>query len=139
MHDRHLLRAYSSTQSVISLSSGESEYYGIVKGTSIVLGAKSMAKDFGVDMKVRVWTDATAGKVIASRRGLGRTRHIHTQYLWVQQKVHKKEVELRKEATKDNVADLMTKHLTEVRMKELMRRLGSESRYGQSGLALKAA
>ena len=98
-----------------------------------------MAKDFGVDMKVRVWTAATAGKGIASRRGLGRTRHIHTRYLWVQQKVHKKEVELKKEATKDNVADLMTKHLTEVRMKELMKRLGSESRLGQSGLALRAA
>ena len=41
----HCLKVSSHTQSTISLSSGESEYYGIV---AIGLGARSMLQDFGM-------------------------------------------------------------------------------------------
>ena len=46
-HGQHWLRGAASTQSVIALSSGESEFYGIVKGTSCLLGLKSIVADLG--------------------------------------------------------------------------------------------
>ena len=48
MRDAHCLKVSSHTQSTISLSSGESEYYGIVKCAAIGLGARSMLSDFGI-------------------------------------------------------------------------------------------
>ena len=40
----HLIKTWSVTQSVVSLSSGEAEYYGLVKGASVGLGIRSMLK-----------------------------------------------------------------------------------------------
>ena len=45
-----MLRSMSTTQGVIALSSGESEFYALVKGTSAGLGAVSMLQDLGVDI-----------------------------------------------------------------------------------------
>ena len=107
----HTLKSWSSTQSVIALSSGESEYYGIVKGASILLGALSLAKDFGVVMEGRLSTDSSAGKGIASRLGLGKVRHLDVEDLWVQQKVRDGSVQLLKVAGVDNPADIFTKYV----------------------------
>eukprot|EP00959_Pyramimonas_sp_CCMP1952_P401174 8406142-Pyramimonas_sp.AAC.1 len=41
-HGAHLLKATANAQSVIALSSGESEFYAIVRGASVGLGAQSM-------------------------------------------------------------------------------------------------
>ena len=46
----HMLRSTSTTQGVIALSSGESEFCALVKGTSAGLGAVSMLKHLGVDI-----------------------------------------------------------------------------------------
>ena len=54
----HVIKSWSVTQSVIALSSGEAEYYGMVRGGSIELGMKSMLKELGVDTRVRIKTDA---------------------------------------------------------------------------------
>ena len=50
LYGSHMLRSTSTTQGVISPSSGESECYALVKGTSPGLGAVSMFKNFGVDI-----------------------------------------------------------------------------------------
>ena len=72
MRDAHCLKVSSHTQSTISLSSGESEYYGIVKCAAIGLGARSMLSDFGMCADVGVRTDSSSGLAVGSRRGLGR-------------------------------------------------------------------
>ena len=66
----HVIKSWSVTQSVIALSSGEAEYYGMVRGGSIGLGMKSMLKELGVNTRVRIKTDASAAIGIASRKGL---------------------------------------------------------------------
>ncbi len=48
----HLLKSWSSTQAVIALSSGEAEYYGMVKGASVALGCKAMLSEIGVDVNI---------------------------------------------------------------------------------------
>ena len=71
MRDAHCLKVSSHTQSHISLSSGESEYYGIVKCAAIGLGARSMHSDFGMCADVVVRTDSSSGLAVGSRRGFG--------------------------------------------------------------------
>ena len=40
MFGNRMIKSWRSTQAIVSLSSGEAEYYGIVKGSSIALGLK---------------------------------------------------------------------------------------------------
>ena len=46
-----------------------------------------------------------------SRKGLGRTRHVHTRFLWVQERIRVKDLKVEKVATDVNVADMGTKPL----------------------------
>ena len=139
MHGLHTIKSWSSTQSVIALSSGEAEYYGVVKGASVLLGALSLCKDLGIEMKGRVHTDSSAAKGMASRRGLGKTRHIDTQYLWVQERLSSGSFTLHKEGTNDNVGDLFTKHLEQAKSSDFTARLGYVAREGKASLTLSAA
>ena len=69
MLGNHMIKSWCNTQSIVSLSSGEAEYHGIVKGSSIGLGIKSMLQDFGVNVHLVVKTDASAAKGMATRKG----------------------------------------------------------------------
>ena len=108
---KHLIKSWSSTQTSISLSSGEAEFYGVVKASGVGLGMQSLLSDMRLDLPVRVWTDSTATMGICGRQGLGKLRHIDTQCLWIQQRVRDKTVELRKVRGDSNPADIFTKHL----------------------------
>ena len=94
---------------MIALSSGEAELYSLVKAASQAKGSCSLLDDFGLATSISAHADSTAAISIASRRGLGKTRHIEVQNLWIQQSVHKKELAVKKIVTKDNPADVLTK------------------------------
>ena len=71
----HTLRASSSTQSVNSLSSGEAEYYGLLRGASLGIGAQALLADLGVKPEkpcISLRSDASAAIGIGMRRGLGK-------------------------------------------------------------------
>ena len=86
----HMIKSWSTTQSVIALSTGEAELYAINKSAANGLGAWSLLSDMGLTLDIRVYTDATTGKSIASRRGLGKVRHISVNELWIQELVQNK-------------------------------------------------
>ena len=108
----HILKTYSSTQPTVSLSSGEAEFYGVVRASGAALGQQSLFADLNVPLNVRVWTDSSAAMGICTRQGLGKLRHIDTQTLWVQEKVRTKQILLKKVLGEVNPADLLTKFLT---------------------------
>ena len=114
MLGEHAIKTWSVTQAVIALSSGEAEYYGIVKGASAGLGVCSVLADLGVvpktPTKLVIHTDSSAAKGISSRRGLGKVRHIEVNQLWIQDRVNSGEIEVRKVAGASNIADALTKH-----------------------------
>ena len=141
MRGTHTLRTSSSTQSVVTLSSGESEFLALVKGSSIGLGARAMCADMGVDLRVhvRLHTDSTAAKGIVTRKGVGKVRHLHTPLLWVQDKVANGDLSVHKTPGPTNAADLGTKFVTAEDIARHMATLGFESHTGRSSLALKAA
>ena len=64
----------------------------LTKCASGALGAVAMAADLAKVVKPRVRVDATTSKAIASRRGVGRARYLHTQVLWVQEEVDRREL-----------------------------------------------
>ena len=68
-----------------------------------------MMQEFGVNIGIRLRTDASAAKGIATRRGMGKVRHIEVNQLSVQEKVRNKEIELRKVSGTENLADALTK------------------------------
>ena len=108
----HMIKSWSSTQNVIALSSGEAEYYGLVKGVAQGLGAKAMYFEAGLELSVEVKTDATAARGIAMRRGMGKVRHIEVSQLWVQDRVARGDIKVIKVDGTKNIADHLTKYLS---------------------------
>ncbi|CAE6937842.1 unnamed protein product [Symbiodinium natans] len=130
------LRSYSSNQAVIALSTGESEFYGMLKGCSQAMGLRSLFADIGVEVGIRLCTDSSAGKALAEKKGLGRAKHLETQYLWLQDRVANKDVKVFKICTDVNRADMFTKHLHEARASALLSAMNCRFSTGNHSLAL---
>ena len=136
MIGKHCIRTWSSTQPSVTLSSGEAEFYGLVKAAGAGLGHQSLMKDVGLELPVCVWTDSSAALGIASRSGLGKLRHLETHTLWVQKKVRTKAISVKKVRGEVNPADLFTKHLpSKHKVHQLLALFGCEYRTGRAASA----
>ena len=118
------MKSWSSTQASTAMSSGEAEYYAMVKGASEALGIQALAADLGWKMRVRMWVDSSAAKAIASRTGLGKVRHIEVRFLWLQEVVKAGRIELRKIPGERNPADVMTKPKNAAEVTDKFKSLG---------------
>ena len=136
MIGRHVIRTWSSKQPSVTLSSGEAEFYGLVKAAGAGLGHQSIMSDVGLSVPVRVWTDSSAALGISTRSGLGKLRHLETHTLWVQEKVRTGAIQVRKVRGDVNPADLFTKHLpSSIKIAQLVKLFGCEYREGRSTAA----
>ena len=79
-------------------------------------------------MTVRIWTDSSAAKAVAKRRGLGKLRHVELKWLWVQDMVKEGRVKLKTVRGEENVADHLTKPKTRADIEELLKTVGAEFR-----------
>ena len=70
-----------------------------------------MCRDLGLEVQLRIHSDATAAIGICNRRGLGRVRHLAVADLWVQDRLRSHDFGLLKVAGSANPADLLTKYL----------------------------
>ena len=130
-----LLKAWSRTQTLIALSSGESELAAVTKAAAKSMGIQSVLTDFGVKVKIEIHSDATAAIGICKRQGLGRVRHLATADLWIQQKIRSRELKLFKLPGKDKPSDLMTKHKIAPEASRFMSMLGIRRLDGRPVLA----
>ena len=80
-------------------------------------------------------SDASAAIAIASRRGLGKVRHIEVCQLWLQEKARSGEVKVVKVGTDENVTDSLTKYVSNEILKKHMRATGQFAREGRHRLA----
>jgi hypothetical protein len=135
MRGTHLIKHWSSTQKAVTLSSGEAELCGIVKGTAEGLGLQSLGRDLGIEMSLSVHTDSAAAAGICRRSGIGRVRHLAVGQLWVQEGLRRGDFRLYKVAGAENPADLLTKHLNR---EEIQRHLRALSLIAASGRAATA-
>ena len=60
------VRGWSTTQSVIALSSGEAEYHAALKGASVALGFQSMLADLGIVAKIILYSGSSAARALRS-------------------------------------------------------------------------
>ena len=67
MLGKHLIKSWSSTQGPVPLSSGEAEFYGVVKAAGVTLGYQALLSDVGLDLPTRVWADSSATLGICDR------------------------------------------------------------------------
>ena len=77
------METYSSTQQIVALSTAESEYTSITKGAAHALEVRSAMVEYGLTFNVVCETDASAGRSVATRRGVGRVRHLDARLLWL--------------------------------------------------------
>ena len=135
MVGRHLLKSYSKTQATVAMSSAEGELYSMVTAASESLGLRAMALDFGVELDVWLWVDASAAIGIARRKGLGKLRHIETQALGVQDAVRQIRVNIKKVDGKHNPSDIHTKFLDVQTMERHLKFMKVQRRQGRPGVA----
>ena len=135
----HPIKSWSSTQTVIALSTGEAELYALNKAAASGIGAQSLLADLRVYIDIFIYTDATSGKAMASRRGLGKVRHIAVNELWIQEHVQNKTVTIKKIKNKFNPADLLTKHLTKAEVQTIMEHIQNMFEQGRPKIAPKLA
>ena len=121
---RHMTKSWSSTQPGVTLSSGEAELCGVIRGSGMGLGFQSLMKDLGQDMPIRVWTDSSAAIGVIGRMGIGKLRHIEVQDLWLQEAQRQGRLQTKKTPGEWNDADLGTKPLGKQAIGTIMRRVG---------------
>ena len=139
MHGEHVIKSWSTNQSVVALSSGEAEYYGLVEAASVALGIKSIGMDIGMEFagKISIKADASAAIGIANRVGIGKVRHIEVNQLWLQEKVYGGEMEILKVKSEENMADALTKAVDAKGIGNRVKGISAEIRKGRHPLAQK--
>ena len=132
----HVVKFWSSTQARLALSSGEAEYYGVVRAAGIGLGQQALYRDAGLEVPIRIWTDSSAAMGTSARQGLGKLRHLECHSLWLQQRLRRKQFELLKVPGEENPADLFTKHLeSEKKLMQFISLFNCQMRGGRAASA----
>ena len=78
------MKSWSRTQGSKALSSGEAEFYAMIKGVAESIGMQSLLADLGVTVSIEVITDSSAAIGTASRIGIGKIKHLDVGWLWIQ-------------------------------------------------------
>eukprot|EP00435_Cladocopium_sp_Y103_P068786 s76_g32.t1 len=124
----HTLLVKGSSQKVVALSSSESEYYAMARTATLsefVRGIFEFWEWRARTTKLRV--DSSSAKALSERRGVGQSRHIQAKYLWVQDRVAEKQLEVEKVKGPENDADLVTKVQTRAVIQGHLGRLGFQA------------
>ena len=124
MVDGGSVNNWRSTQSTVAQSSGEAEYYAMVRAAAEALSMEAIMQDLGWCAKIVIWADSSAAKSIASRIGLGKIRHMEVKFLWLQEVVKAKKLEVRRIASAQNPSDVLTKPKSYREVRGLLQRVG---------------
>ena len=81
----HAVKHTSNLQGASGLNVSKCEYYPLTLGATHELGLKAYMADLGFEMSLQNFSDSSVVKAFASRRGLGRQRHVQTRHLWLQE------------------------------------------------------
>ena len=95
------IKSRAGNQTASALSSGEAEYYAMVKAATVAIGVHSIVQDMGVPLSapINIHTDMSADIGVAIRVGIGKVRHIEVSQLIMVK-------------SEDSLADALTKAVT---------------------------
>ena len=135
MRGDHMIKHWSKTQKVVTLSSAEAELHGVVHGACEGLGVQAVAADLGMRGGLRLRADSAAAIGICNRSGIGRVRHLAVGQLWIQERIRDGTLALSKVKGEENPADVCTKHLGSKALLKCVRRVGCFFEAGRSDAA----
>ena len=132
MRGSHLIKHWSKTQKVVTLSSAEAELGGVVLAATEGLGTQSVATDLGIHLRLRLRADSAAAIGICNRSGIGKVRHLAVSQLWVQERIRSGALLLAKVRGDLNPADACTKYLAAPVLHRCMAMAGAYIAEGRS-------
>lgn len=121
---RHVIKAWSRTQAGVALSSGEAELIAAIKGSTELLGLRTLAAEMDEHVQAKVLTDSSAAKGAVTRTGSGRMKHLSVSNLWVQEMASRREIEYVKIPRDANYADIRTHHWDATAGERMLSRMG---------------
>ena len=74
----HLIESSTGTQQVVSLSTAESEFYGVVRGAASGIQLREAFTRLGFTVQLRVLSDSSAARAMTARTSSGRVKHVET-------------------------------------------------------------
>lgn len=124
----HAWETWVVGQQVVSLSSGEAEFYAAGKSAAHALFLLYLLREAGLKMRCYLHTDSTACRGVCGRQGPGKIKHMQTRFLWLQERVRSRGIETKKIPGERHPSDLGTKTHTEERTKMLLKICGFAKR-----------
>ena len=104
-----MIKHWSSTQKAVTLSSGEAEFVGIVRGAAEAQGFRSLVSDLGIAAQLRLYAESAAAIGTCRRSGIGNVRHLATGQLWVQERLRNGDFTVFKIPGAENPVDILSK------------------------------
>ena len=95
-----------------------------------------MVESLGKELDGEIFVDSSAALGVVARKGCGKLRHVKVGQLWIQEIAEAEEVNFRKILGDINPADIITKHLTRIRMDKLLDLAGLYDRDGRADMVL---
>ena len=118
----------SRKQDIVSLSSMEAEYIALSESCKEVKWVKMLTNsffEFVVPDKITLHTDSQSSmKLISNQKFSNRSKHIDTKYHYVKHLVDSGEIELNYCSTDENIADMMTKPLGNIKLRKFTKDCG---------------
>ena len=103
----------SKRQSIVALSSTESEYIAATEATQESIWLRSIIRELGYDTPTTDMYGDNRGSIALSSSQIfhARTRHINARYHFIRQAIEEGIINFKWVPTDENIADLMTKAL----------------------------
>ena len=112
-----LVSSWSKTQPSVALSTCEAEYVSANYGGIKAFGLNNVLKEVDIGSEnVTLFCDAGSAIGATKRSGIGKLRHLHVAFLWLQQKVKEGCLRIAKVCGKVNLGDVFTKHVPAISM-----------------------
>lgn len=128
----HVIKVWSSTHSMIALSSAESELYATVKSVTDSMGILAMISDFRRQATVRMHVHACAALGVIQRQGIGKIRHLATSTLFLQSQKLRRVLSFKKINCELNPNSALTKYISKDLMNQHMTNVTCEVREGRA-------
>jgi hypothetical protein len=108
-------------QNCVSLSSTEAEYIALAETCQEVIWLRNLCKEFEIDCQTTtVHVDnQSCVKMCENRKFSNRTKHVDTKYHFTADLKSKEVVDFKYCPTEENIADMLTKPLKNIRLKYL--------------------
>ena len=128
-YDNNIISWQSQKQSVVALSTMESEYIALSNATQQTIWLNNLIKEIIQDIHLPIiYCDNQAAIKLSNNNMITRkAKHIDIKYHFIKEKLQNKQLTLKYIPTKDNVADLLTKQPAILRFKIFLLKIDFET------------